>query len=221
MKNTIGALLIACATLSLSAQAPAERKWQIGANIGPNYNFFYGSPSLDNGGTPTVYFTGGISAEYGLGKVLSLASGLYFNKEGKRADQLWDYSNPKAPLVFHYKSSYNYLSIPLMLKASFGKNVRFFVNAGGYFSYLTSASSKAYFSNNKNTMQKSTFTEVYMPFDFGVSSGIGFSAPISSRLSIAVECRNYTGLMDIGDETTIRPIKTNSTNVMLGVTFKL
>ena len=60
-------------------------------------------------------------------------------------------------------------------------------------------------------------------YDFGISAGLGARIPINDMLAFKVEVRNNLGLVNIISPTieNERVVKTNSTNLLVGVTFGL
>jgi hypothetical protein len=96
-----------------------------------------------------------------------------------------------------------------------------FMNAGPYVGYLL----KVTLVTDENDIIPHTeldVTDESYKYDFGISAGLGMKIPIKNKISFNVEVRNNLGLVNTRSapiEEEGGAVKTNSTNLLLGVTF--
>jgi hypothetical protein len=115
----------------------------------------------------------------------------------------------------------DYISVPLLLKAKFGKKIKLYVNAGPYLGILLS--SKNILNAYSNVPEIETNTDsTTKSTDFGISGGIGVEIPVGRSGAFTIELRDNFGLTDISDskETDAPEIKLNTANLMVGYVFK-
>lgn len=223
MKNTLIALaFIAIGTASVHAQSSNRYDWGIegGPNLSnlrtKNYMFYFSEKK------PAIFGSGGFIFQYNTKKILSFKTGFSFQRKGTRFDNIL-YTDQTGTVLGNGKNVYSldYVTLPILVKASFGKKVQFFVNAGPYAGYLLGTS-------DKTTVDTGTGKEVFTNhsmnglsrFDFGIASGIGITIPIKESWKIHAELRNYIGLKDIN---TYYPIEmyTNTTDLRIGLVYRL
>ena len=65
----------------------------------------------------------------------------------------------------------------------------------------------------------SNYTSDYKTIDMGITAGIGLAIPINDKFSLSAEIRNNLGLTNISKSSSVTN-KTNSTNLLIGVTYK-
>ncbi|MBC6995200.1 PorT family protein [Lewinella lacunae] len=118
-------------------------------------------------------------------------------------------------------TNFNYLTLPILLRATFGKKFHYFINAGPYFGYLIKQN---FVSQGDNfPVTTSDNTSLIKRFDTGISTGLGLSVPIKTAFAFSFEVRNNLGLYNVSavPVANMGTIKTNSTNLLLGFTYKL
>lgn len=207
---------------NVSAQT---NRYDLGIEGGPNLSTFKDQPHFD--ARTKVFFSGGVSFQYNSKKIFSFRTGLYYQKKGYQ--QELKSINGSTGIVYastDMTSNYHYLTVPLLARATFGKKVKFFMNAGPYVSYLmvqrfTSVLSKVPVNaeNNKNI-------NGIKDWDLGITGGVGIAIPLKSWL-ISLEMRNYFGILN----TSIRNSNssnsgkiehyTNTTDLNIGVAYRL
>ena len=111
--------------------------------------------------------------------------------------------------------------MPLLVRASIGKKIKYFFEAGTFFGYLIKQTD---ISEATKYLPKTTTdnTSGDKRFDTGVTAGFGLTIPIKDKFLISCEIRNNFGLYNVGmyvinDGT----IKTNSTNLLISFAYKL
>lgn len=78
----------------------------------------------------------GIMGQLDLTKSISIKTGLYYERKSSRVEYDIFHKNNQLKDKFKMSESYDYLTLPVLLKFSVGKKVRYFVNAGIYYSSL-------------------------------------------------------------------------------------
>ena len=197
---------------------------------GPSYANVYGTASPGVCFEPIVGGYAGINVTYGFSKHFAVKAGLAYERKG--TDFLSTRSDIPMTAYVNYTFHYDYLTMPLLVKASFGRSLRFFASAGPSISYLLKQS----YISNENLYQKnywepdpSTFTE-NNHLDIGLICGIGVEYAISKSFITSLECRTNIGLTNtnlfpvfvspIGETTgTNRTLKNFSAMLVLGFSY--
>ena len=73
---------------------------------------------------------------------------------------------------------YNYIGIPINCRVNFGKKVKFFIEAGGFFDAVVFETLKSLKYGNKWEKENIVTTYKFHKPDFGFSGGIGLRIPI-------------------------------------------
>lgn len=197
-------------------------KSALGIESGPSLISLRGNPANDSINDPTIGFAGGIFFQYNLPKVFSIRTNIIFERKGAVASGeilvTDDDGNIKGVSKYKVHTNFDYLSTSVLLRATFGKKVRYFVNAGPYFGYLTKLTFSAKYSDffPDSTIVDSNFTK---RFDTGVVAGLGISVPVTKKISISCELRNNLGLFDLSKSSNMGGLKTNSTNLLLSSAY--
>lgn len=218
MKNTLITLAFIAIGVT-SPQAQTSNRYDWGIEGGPNLNTFRMSGNPFFSIEPAVYGSGGFIFQYNTKKILSFKTGFSFQRKGYQIKDLFFTDN-----MGNYTGSgkivatLDYITLPLLVKASFGKKTQFFINAGPYAGFLLNGKSRAF--NGNKVVDEDNFTGDVNRFDFGVTGGIGIAVPIKESWRIHAEVRNYFGLMDL-DESAFSDLYTNTTDLRLGVVYRL
>jgi hypothetical protein len=112
--------------------------------------------------------------------------------------------------------SLNYFQIPLLVKYSFGKKVKYFINAGPYFGYLYkySYTTENVFQTFMNSNSKLN------SIDYGLTSGIGLTFNSEKKLGFNVELRNNLGFMNLSDVYNVYDAKNKNFSFLLNFGIK-
>ena len=213
MKYISGALLLITVSLSTYAQ---YNKFELGVQGGPNVSFlrFQKTPGIKN--SPLFAFTGGLFFQYNVTKTFSLRVDPGLERKGY-CDQFP--FGPPNDQNEKDRESFNYLTVPVLLRAAVGNKIRYFVNAGPYVAFLLSEKDRETPPNEATLVY--TSTSYYQTTDWGVTTGLGLSIPVHEKVSISVEVRNNLGLTNINKNSgEYGTIKTNTTNVLFGLAYK-
>ena len=196
-------------------------KFDIGVEGSPTITFLRGNAFIDKYHKPTMGFAGGLSFQYNFKKIISLRTNIAFERKGSvLTSQTTDIiGNPLGEKTTN--TNFDYLTFPILIRATFGKKILYFVNAGPYFGYLIK---QTFVSKDDNIPTiTSDNTSLDKRFDTGISTGLGLSVPIKTKFAFSFEVRNNIGLYNVSAVPVANngTIKTNSTNFLLGFTYKL
>jgi outer membrane protein with beta-barrel domain len=217
MKKLTFLLFVICVT-SLSAQ---KNRLDIGIAAGPSGNHLYGYDKIPQNKTnPLIAFSAGVTIQYNLPKLLSIVSGIFYEKKGEKfSGYVSDHNGLQVP--FKQKYFYNYITLPVLARFSFGKKTLFFAEGGGFASYLLNSYINV--TGIPVNYQNGSTTASYKRLDAGVSIGLGLSVPLGEKLLLSVEVRDNLGLLNISEFPVYKDkfIKTNSTNLLVGLAYRL
>lgn len=111
-------------------------QWSVGPRLGVNFSTVSGENYW--GETKHKWITGfvvGAVGEYALTDLISLDAELLYITSG--AKYLYDVDEEsRATVEGYWKESYGNLQIPILVKATIGDDIRFYGNAGPYFSLI-------------------------------------------------------------------------------------
>lgn len=219
--------LIICSLVSIgnSVNLHAQNSmFDLGLEGGPNLSTMLissSNPAFDFNPDPAIFGSGGFIFQYNFKNFLSLKSGLSYQRKGYQIKDL-NYTDQSGNPIGNGRASsrFDYLTFPVLVKASFGKKVHFFVNAGPYVGYLLSKTDLMKINGNKTIYKDPLDATGINRWDFGVASGVGISIPVRTYWAISVELRNYSGLLDLTESNTTKWL-TNTTDLRVGVAYKL
>ena len=223
MKNIFLTLTVALGfTATIFGQ---QNKLDIGLVGSPSMIFLRGNDYIKESHKPKVGFSGGLSLQYNYPNTFSLRTDIQFERKGSVVpgaftDIVGNVVGEDKPIHVNF----NYLTVPILLRATFGKKTKCFVNAGTFLGYLI----KQTFVYPAGTIlpdgsDREDNTKNDKRLDFGATAGLGLSIPIKDKFLIAFEIRDNLGLYNVSavpidnDGT----IKTNSTNLLISFSYKL
>jgi hypothetical protein len=195
--------------------------FDIGIESSPSLIFLRGNPEINNIQKPTIGFSGGIFAQFNFNRFLSLRTNIAYERKGTTYNFTIIDDNGEFFDKLIINSNFDYMTFPILLRGTFGKKVQFFANVGPYFGLLMKQTSVG--KGDVVSFTTRSFTSSYKRIDTGLSTGIGFSIPIKTKFAISFEVRNNLGLNNVSALPILNngTIKTNSTNFLLGLTYKL
>jgi hypothetical protein len=157
----------------------------------------------------------GMFIQYKLSKHFALRIDPGFEQKGYNYTSTYIDQNGVVLGDFKTKYRFNYITVPVLLRASIGNKVKYFINTGPYIGFLLS---ERYKSNYDNKIYN--FTKSYQTVDIGITAGIGLSVPLQERISFSVELRNNFGLFNIANYGNSKTsLKTFSANVLCGISY--
>jgi hypothetical protein len=217
--KTIKLLFFVFFFLTISIKTYCQiNKFDVGVEGSPSLIFLRGNPIIEMSNA-TIGFSGGLFLQYNLNKIISIRTNIGFERKGS----LWEGNATDARGIQIGKTTnnmnYDYLTIPLLVRATIGNKYKFFMNAGPYFGYLLQAKSVFEMPNFYGTSDIKGQNSV----DFGLSTGLGLLYPLKSKIVLSFELRNNLGLYNVSALPVINDgtIKTNSTNLIFGLAYKL
>jgi hypothetical protein len=199
-----------------------ESKFDIGLEGGPSLTFLRGNDVIDTLHKPTIGFSGGLFFQYNFPKTFSLRTNIAFERKGSVAHVPEYYIVYNGNIITMSKytidTKFEYLTIPILIKATIGKKIKYFADVGLYFGYLI----KQTFVITESTFQIVDYTSHDKRFDMGIIAGLGLGIPIKNKLIISYEIRNNLGLYNVSKVPLINngKTKTNSTNLLIGLIYK-
>jgi len=187
---------------------------------GLGFRSLSGNELVDNNTKSDLGYIFGVSGQYSFSENYSLKAGLYFQKKGAKANTNNTDSLGNPTGTSDIKINFNYLTIPVLFKSTFGSGLKFFVNAGPYLGILLSAKDEIPAIGNQpaNTIDTKDITE---SIDFGLTGGIGIIIPAGKKLGISIEIRDDLGLVNISKAPVYNggTLKNNTLNFIAGIVF--
>jgi hypothetical protein len=204
-----------------------DSKFVVGLQGGAGYSSL--DLSIDFSGTQVSEikgirgYAGGITLQYNFYKFLSLHTAFLHEIKGNSLL----FNTPQESLIsssikYEVLSMENFYNIiPVLVRATFGKKIKYFGNVGTYFAFLQSQKQIEYLINSNSDLIIRTHSNFFhRTFDFGISSGFGVVYPLDQRLNLSLELRNNYGLTNLvkGNPNTSY---TNSTLGIFGISYKI
>ncbi|TSJ40104.1 porin family protein [Fluviicola chungangensis] len=227
MKSTL--IILSFLSIGItSVYAQSSNRYDWGIEGGPNFSTMIVKNNPYVNPKPAIFGSGGFIFQYNTKKILSFKTGFSFQQKGAQSENAI-FTNAQGDYIGTGKSisTYDYITLPLLVKASFGKKVQFFVNAGPYGGFLLAQTDRWKLSGYPDHVTKNDF-KYLKRWDFGFAGGIGVSIPIKEVWAISVEARNYSGILNLntaGVEMQVQgngsKIYTNTTDLRIGVVYKL
>lgn len=162
-------------------------------------------------------YAAGLAFQYNFPKVLSLRTGIMYELKGTffPTDSASAAANPSATV--DALQQIDYLTVPLLLRATFGNKINFFINGGPYWAMLLKRT--LIFEAAANYAgEEVDLTDDTEKTEFGISAGLGVSAVFNERIVISIEGRNNLGMTDISSGSD--ELKTRTILILAGVAFK-
>lgn len=189
-------------------------KFELAAEGGPLFGLIYGPGAKQiTRQLPMVGFETGLGLRANLPKVAGIYTGVYVERKGF----VWAMNATDAegkPATYKYQCEYHYVKIPLMINATVGKKVQFFVNAGGYVAALFRIH-----IHLKELRIDHVNPGGYQYVDAGICGGVGLKVPYK-RWVFSLEARNSTGFLQVIKNTEAKDAFYNTSNsALVGVTY--
>jgi hypothetical protein len=123
-------------TVSAIIAKSQSKSYDTGIDGGPGLAIFYASSGLFSETGFSMSVVAGIFYQYNFNETVSLKSGINYERKGVQMENRFDQFPANGNLFYNF----DYLTVPIMVKAYFGQNIWFFINAGPYVSYLINQS---------------------------------------------------------------------------------
>ncbi|MCX6247203.1 MAG: porin family protein [Bacteroidetes bacterium] len=170
-----------------------QQRFAVSIEGGPSYTYIHGSQDNSDFLKPILGGYGGVAFQYNFLDKLAFKTGIAYERKG--ADLLVN------SIMLNYTFHFDYLTIPMLIKGSFGKKVRFLVSAGPYVSYLihqTYINNHYYPYNFDYPIPDPSSYENANKFDFGVIASIGIEVRIKHQYALSMEVSDHYGLVNTG-----------------------
>jgi hypothetical protein len=198
----------------------------VGITGGPSLISLRGNDYLKQFGKPAIGFSGGISFQYNFPKIFQLRTEFNFERKGCIESGEFQFMDSVGNVIGTEKwkghINFSYMTIPVLLRASYGENIKYFADAGIFFGHLFK---QTYVEGPSTYFQGGTFDETQFDrlYDFGISGGIGLTFPIQQKFSISGEVRDNFGLLNTSAVAQVNDgtIKTNSTSLLISFAYFL
>ena len=185
----------------VSSHLFGQDKFKLGVSAGATYSDIRGDLLTDQF-EYDFGFLFGLSVERSLSDKVSLISNLNFERKKFENESPLFSSGSPIGLVRHVVR--DYLTLPVMANAKFGKSKVLFVNGGVFIGYLLNAK-----FTSSDTDRKENVTHQINRTDGGLSIGFGLALPLEDTNKLNIELRDNIGL-------TGRYEKTNSISLIVG-----
>ena len=175
----------------------------------------------------TEYKTGfnvGINTTIDLGNWAAVRAGFNVQREGgKDGITLTDVNGNTIDERGHIYLHFDYLSLPLMMQFSFGKNIKLLAHIGTEFKYLAKQvfvfDSQVINGRRIKTVEENT--SLFNRYDQSGFVGLGLSFPMKNNLKIIVLTRSAIGLNEISNAMNGNKLKHLSFAATAGVQYYL
>lgn len=191
------------------------RTYDIGAEGGFSLATLRGYPFNNK---KTIKYSGGIFFQKNLNKIISIRTGAYFEQKGSSFEIQDQYIIQGNADIIHGNAEIDYLTCPLLCRATFGKNFKYFVDAGAYYGFLLRQST---FAESPTWLTRSP---LFRNDDAGIIAGLGILYNIKQKVALSLEVRYSRGLVNISKYTLLisdPTITTNATNFLVSFNYKL
>ncbi|AEA44587.1 porin family protein [Fluviicola taffensis] len=206
-------------TTSLRAQV---NKFDLGFEGGPNVCKIKGNKVPFLKYESIIYGSFALTFQYNLPKLFSVRAAIGYERKGHQMEiQVTDENGTFIDNSI-FQSQFNYITLPILARFSFGKNIKFFLNAGAYGGFLFKEVDRIAETEHFKAINQ-TNTKNFKQFDYGLTGGFGLSVPIKTRWNVSLELRNNFGLVNISSLPLSNngQVITNTTNILMGVSYKL
>lgn len=212
-------ILITAILISFSGIAQ-DCKFELGLQAGPNLTTMrYASSVMQSNIQPHIAGMAGLFVQYNISTMFALRIDPAFERLSNNSGEV-TFSDPSGNILgtgkLHFR--YDYISIPVLARASIGNKVKYFLNVGPSIGFLCNQSTIADWPEKTKTDN----TAYFETLNIGVTGGIGVALPIKEKFSLSFEIRDNFGFSNINVSTnTNNAIKTNATSLLVGFAYKL
>ena len=218
MKHTL-AIILTAFTISAGAQS---YRMNVGTEGGVSLAGLRGNALITDGSRLRLGFSGGVFAQYNFPRHFALRTGCYFERKGSAFELTFTDINGTPIATINGKENFDYLTVPLLFRYSFGEKINCFVNAGPYIGFLLKQTeyTEAFQNVPESTIDR---TANFVDTETGVSFGAGVNYPVNEKYMFSFEVRNNLGLTNVSALPILGGdvIKTNALNFLFGIHYRL
>ncbi|MEI7595029.1 MAG: porin family protein [Bacteroidota bacterium] len=219
MKNYAIFILLLGLTTNAIGQ---ENKVEIGIEGGPSFSYMRIYPIISGYSTSGISaYSSGVFFQYNLKKWLSIRTNLSYERKGDNYRYYYNDAHTSGICGIKVLRHFDYFTLPILAKASIGGKIKCFYNMGPFISYLKSAS---YLNDYDQINTFEDGTDTYETIDAGITTGVGIDFQYFKNFSFSCEVRRNTGMTGIIKEFDWKypsSLKTNSINLLIGLTYKI
>lgn len=192
-RNTIIFYLVFFLFSGLHAQEKPSFGFQVGPTLSTQTRVVFYDVN------PIVRVSSSINILYPVNKKLNFRIHLAYEKKGLKGETFYSLDSSATNIIddFVPTTKYNYLTLPLLLERSFGKNVKFSIGAGTYVAYVVRIKDIIDYGNaDRETLIRKDFSFINR-VDIGLSGSANMMYPISDKLGININLLYNRGLVPI------------------------
>lgn len=220
MKRKI--ILIACLFIIMNGYSQRNKidaGLEGGFNISSLRRTYLGE--YQKGYSNLIAYSGGGFLQYNFPKIISVRTGAYYEKKGATYKEDVTIIQTTGGVIEKtgVKENFEYLLVPVLIKATFGSKINYFVNAGPYVGFLLKQT-KSIDSYDGKPAEEREFTDNYSRTEYGLSAGLGLGYNLNEKIGLSFEVRDNLGntnLISIFEES----LKTNTLNFLFGAYIKI
>ncbi|MBK8499472.1 MAG: PorT family protein [Flavobacteriales bacterium] len=207
-----------CAAASSAQSANTE----VGFEGGPNGGTLRGSRFVEEGQAMNVSFAGGLSFQRNWRNGYSLRSNVHYDRKGNKVPAILTDMNGSTIERGWIRTTFEYISVPILARKSFGQRTKFIVNAGPYLGILIKATQSLEAEGLDNAYTNDV-TELMESIDLGIAAGAGITRSLNDRWTLSLELRDNLGLVDVSAYPIYGNggIKTNTAAILIGIACTL
>lgn len=215
MKYQLTLILCIFITRTCCAQSNV---FDLGIEGGPTISSLHGSTFIDDNHHARLGYSGGFFAQYNFRKIFSIRTGIYRELKGSTFEEELPDNKDNSVEIVKGKERFDYLTIPILFRFTFGEKINYFFNTGLCFgTLLQQKESPNIFSNYSDTKNSH-----YRKNETCVAGGIGLSYKWKHRLAFSLEIRDQIGLTQINKAPQYYGnVYTNQLNFHLGASYRL
>ncbi len=193
---------------------------------GPALTSLRGNPVVKNNYDPAFNFSTGVRINYFLNEKTLLTGGIFYEKKGGRGESyivLRDQNNQiTAEGTVTYKSSFDYITLPIQWGKRLGTKVKYQFGIGLYAGILLKQEYRGEGPNGQADPDIDN-TDLFKRVDVGLSANTSVFIPVNNSFSIKIGVNDHFGLVNVSDVPVKNDgaIKHNSLALLIGLNFKV
>lgn len=189
-------IIISALALFLAMNVGAQpSRWEAGVQVGPSLGSLRGNRLID-ASEALIGTTGALALEYRITERWSMHGAVGHQRKGCLSTLTLTDLNGTVVRTTRGSHKLDYITIPLLLRASFGERSRLFAGAGVYAGYLIKGTKAIDAWGNP---PYADVTGELTTLDLGLSASLGWSIALGEKLALQAEVRYDHGLSNISD----------------------
>lgn len=219
MSKHLAFLTLCVGFFGFAHRTPAQtNRMELGVQAGPGLSWLRGNTFLD-GTDAQVNAAYGVGFQYNFNKGIGLRTGVSYQRKGSSAEITLTDINGSTLAKGTALNTLEYLVVPVMVRAGFGRSVRFSANVGPYAGYLLKGTSRI---KGVDGFDDDT-TEGLERWDLGICAGLGIGMNVGGHMLLSAELRQEMGLVNVSKLPVVDDgsILTRGTTLFVGVGYRL